>query len=85
MAKKPVSSKSTPAKRGRPKLQNPKPTTPVAITLRADKAWVDWLDRFCDQLSRDSGFPKPERTAMIDFALRQLAESRGFAAPPSRF
>jgi hypothetical protein len=57
----------------------------VAITLRADPEWIAWLDTLCEKLSKDSGFPKPDRTAAIDFALSRLAADRGMPAAPPRF
>lgn len=75
----------TPPKRGRPKSANPKERKPVAITLRAGRDWVEWLDRLCETIAKGSGLPKPDRTAVIDYALSRLATDREFEAPPARY
>ena len=76
---------SAPPKRGRPKSANPKERKPVAITLRAGADWVAWLDKMCEKLATDAGFPKPDRTAAIDYALNRLAIERGIDPAPPRF
>ena len=85
MAKRRVSTQPVAPKRGRPKSANPKQRKPVAITLRAGPDWVAWLDRLCEALAKDSGLPKPDRTALIDYALSRLAAERGAEAPPARY
>jgi hypothetical protein len=75
---------STP-KRGRPKSANPKTRKPVAVTLRGGEDWVAWLDRLCETLARESGMPKPDRTAAIDYALSIVATQRGVEPAPPRY
>lgn len=85
MAKKRGPVKAAVPKRGRPKSANPKTRKPVAITLRAGEDWVAWLDRLCETLAGQSGFPKPDRTAVIDHALSRLAAEHGIKAAPPRY
>ena len=85
MAKKKVPAQPVVPKRGRPKSANPKQRKPVAITLRAGEEWVAWLDRLCEALAKEAGLPKPDRTAVIDYALSRLAAERGVEAAPPRY
>ena len=85
MAKEQVPNQPVAPKRGRPKSENPKRRKPVAITLRAGADWVAWLDRLCETLARESGLPRPDRTAVIDYALSRLAAERGVEAAPPRY
>lgn len=85
MAKKRGTAQPAAPKRGRPKSENPKARKPTAITLRAGDDWVAWLDKLCEAMARDSGMPKPDRTAVIDFALSRLAAERGIEAAPPRY
>jgi hypothetical protein len=81
MAKKRQEAEKT-AQRGRPKAKAPKPITPVVVTLRGKPEWVNWLDRLCsvvDQLGVGV-----ERTQVIDYALKRLAQQINFPEPPPR-
>jgi len=85
MAKKLPPVSTSPKKAGRPKLDNPKERKPVALTIRAGDDWIQWLDGLCEKIGKDSGIPKPDRTALIDYALSRLASERGYKESPPRY
>lgn len=72
-------AKTTARIMGRPKLRKPKQPQPIAMTIRAPKAWLEWIDQL---RARHNNVP---RTILVDIALAQLAERSGVEAAPPRY
>ena len=86
MARKPTNPPKKAARpKGRPKLAVASQPTPIAITIRANAAWREWMDRLCEELKTRKEMGKVERTEAIDAALRLLAKDLGLPFPPDRY
>jgi hypothetical protein len=86
MAKRNAESSTPSNPRGRPKSKNPKPTTPIVMTIRACPEWEAWIDGVREAMSKQAGFSlRIDRTDVVDSALGVLAERLGLTQPPPRY
>lgn len=85
VAKKKAEAASTPKPKGRPKLANQKPPTPIVMTIRGRPEWEEWLDRLCEAVKQEKELNRIDRTEVVDAGLRLLAERHGMPSPPDRY
>lgn len=71
--------------RGRPKSANPKPPTPIVMTIRGKPEWEIWLDGLREAVRSETGLSRVERTDVVDIALRELAARLDQPEPPARY
>ena len=70
--------------KGRPKLDNPKVSPPIALTVRGRAEWSAYFESHGASLVDQASGTKPDRAAILDAIIRELAKLRGWPKPPSR-
>jgi hypothetical protein len=73
--------------RGRPKSAEPKPVTPVFMTIRANEKWQAWYGKLSAKLREKKGLGeiKIDRTDAFDMTMAMVAQVLEIEAPPSRY
>ena len=76
---------ATPRGRGRPKSSNPKPVTPIILSVRGRDEYLAWYDGLADALRKSIGGGPIDRVGVFDRAVGDLARALGYPEPPDRY